>query len=122
VYAGSDDASAVAWFNTNSSSQTHQVGTRAANSLGIFDMNGNVSEWCWDWFSSYTQIIGAHPATDAHNNPRGPASGSERVRRGGSWNNAVGNVRNVVRSSATPASANWVIGFRLAKGPGPDIH
>jgi len=117
-HAGSNNAADVAWFNTNSNSQTHTVGSKAPNALGIFDMNGNVSEWCWDWFDSYKNIITAHPGVEANNNPKGPTTGTERVRRGGSWNNAVGNVRNVVRSSATPNSANWVIGFRLARSAG----
>jgi len=117
VYAGSNNADDVAWFNTNSGSQTRPVGSKQPNALGIFDMNGNVSEWCWDWFDSYKNMISAHPFVEAYNNPRGPDDGSERVRRGGSWNNVASNVRNVVRNSATPNSANWVIGFRLARNP-----
>ena len=119
-HAGSNSAVDVAWFNTNSGSQTRPVGSKSPNALGIFDMNGNVYEWCWDWFDSYKNIIGAHPGVEANYNPRGPGSGTERVRRGGSWNNAVGNVRNVVRNSATPDSANWVIGFRLARSADPN--
>jgi len=87
------------------------------NALGIFDMSGNVSEWCWDWFDSYKNIIGAHSSVEAYNNPHGPNSGTERTRRGGAWNNAAGNVRSVVRNSADPANANWVIGFRVVRGP-----
>jgi len=121
VYAGSNNADEVAWFNTNSGSQTRPVGSKQPNDLGIFDMNGNVSEWCWDWFDSYKNMIAAHPFVEANNNPRGPDHGTERVRRGGSWNNVAGNVRNVVRNSATPDSANWVIGFRLALSPDPNL-
>ena len=121
IYAGSNSAEAVAWFNesvkTMPTGATQEVGTKAHNALGIFDMSGNVSEWCWDWFGSYKDIIGAHPSVEAHNNPKGPLSGSERVRRGGAWNNAAGNVRSVVRNSAAPNNANWVIGFRVVRGP-----
>ncbi|MCL2609015.1 MAG: SUMF1/EgtB/PvdO family nonheme iron enzyme [Treponema sp.] len=122
THAGSNVATDVAWFTTNAGSQTHPVGTRAPNALGLFDMSGNVSEWCWDPLASYREIID-QPTIEAYDNPRGPASGTERIRRGGSWNNAVGNVRSVVRNSATPGSANWVIGFRLARSPGDsDIY
>ena len=119
-HAGGNNALDFAWFNTNSGSQTRPVGTRAPNALGIFDMNGNVYEWCWDWFDSYKNIVNANPGAEANNNPKGPTVGTERVRRGGSWNNAVGNVRNVVRNSAPPGNANWVIGFRLALSPNLD--
>ena len=121
VYAGSNNADDVAWFNANSGSQTRPVGTKQPNALGIFDMNGNVSEWCWDLFDSYKNMIRDIPAAELNNNPKGaharPDLAEERVRRGGSWNNVAGNVRSVVRNSAAPDSANWVIGFRLARNP-----
>ena len=121
MYAGSNSAEAVAWFNETVKTMlvgaTQEVGTKAPNALGIFDMSGNVSEWCWDWFDSYKNIIGAHLSVEAYNNPHGPNSGTERTRRGGAWNNAAGNVRSVVRNSADPANANWVIGFRVVRGP-----
>ena len=121
IFAGSNSAEAVAWFNETVKTMligaTQEVGTRAHNALGIFDMSGNVSEWCWDWFGSYNDIINAHPSVEAYNNPKGPLSGIERVRRGGAWNNAAGNVRSVVRNSAAPDNANWVIGFRVVRGP-----
>jgi len=121
MYAGSNSAEAVAWFidtvKTMPTGATQAVGTKAPNALGIFDMSGNVSEWVWDWFASYKEIIGAHPSVEAYSNPKGPLAGSERARRGGAWNNAAGNVRSVVRNSANPTDANWVIGFRVARGP-----
>jgi formylglycine-generating enzyme required for sulfatase activity len=91
---------------------THPVGTKAPNGLGIYDMSGNVMEWCWDWFGP--QYYSANNNTI---DPEGPSSGTERVRRGGSWNNAVNNVRIVSRASFPPHNATWVMGFRVVRGP-----
>ncbi|MDR2543526.1 MAG: SUMF1/EgtB/PvdO family nonheme iron enzyme [Treponema sp.] len=113
TYAGSNNADDVAWFNNNSGSMTHPVGTKLPNGLGIYDMSGNVMEWCWDWFNA--QFYSGRPVPDI--DPRGPASGTERVRRGGSWNNAVNNVRSVVRNSFPPGNDTWVMGFRVVRGP-----
>jgi uncharacterized repeat protein (TIGR02543 family) len=115
TYSGSDNADDVAWYNTNSGSMTHPAGTKMPNGLGIYDMNGNVMEWCWDWFNSRYYYAADFP--DNNMDPKGAASGTERVRRGGSWNNAVNNVRSVARSSMTPDSANWVNGFRIVRVP-----
>ncbi|MCL2763392.1 MAG: InlB B-repeat-containing protein [Treponema sp.] len=122
-YAGSDNVSAVAWYNITVQAQpsgqqtTQRVGLKAPNNLGIYDMCGNVSEWVWDSFTAYKEYIAANPA-DLNNNPKGPAAGTERVRRGGGWSNAAGNVRSVVRNSDTPNTATWVNGFRIARSPG----
>jgi uncharacterized repeat protein (TIGR02543 family) len=132
TYSGSDNADDVAWYNTNSGSMTHPAGTKLPNGLGIYDMNGNVMEWCYDWYESqyyreqynsdyYRQPdAGANKPANTDLNPRGPAEGTERVRRGGSWNNAINNIRAVSRASFNPASANWVNGFRVVRTPGPD--
>ena len=112
-FSGSNDADDVGWFTTNSGSMTHPVGTKAPNGLGIYDMNGNVSEWCWDWYGSTFYSGRPNPDID----PLGPASGTERVRRGGAWNNSANNVRNVVRNSSIPTQAEWVNGFRVVRGP-----
>ena len=115
LYSGSNTAEDVAWFNTNSGSMTHQVGTKMPNSLGLYDMSGNVSEWCWDWYDSRYY---ASPEAQTNNIDRtGPPSGTQRVRRGGNWNNAVNNVRSAVRNYFPPDNATWVMGFRLVCGP-----
>jgi formylglycine-generating enzyme required for sulfatase activity len=77
LYAGANGANTVAWNNGNSSSSVHEVGTKKANELGIYDMSGNVWEWCSDWFGSYTE--------SNQTNPTGVSNGTYRVLRGGSW-------------------------------------
>ncbi|MCL2186229.1 MAG: SUMF1/EgtB/PvdO family nonheme iron enzyme, partial [Treponema sp.] len=122
TYSGSDNADSVAWYNLTvqaemtGSQATQPVGSKQPNTLGLFDMSGNVSEWVWDCFASYKDSY--YSTASALTNPRGPASGTERIRRGGAWSNAVGNVRSVVRNSQSPGEATWVNGFRVVRGPG----
>ena len=109
-YSGSNTIGDVAWYIINSS-LTHQVGTKSPNELGIYDMSGNVYEWCSDWYSS------SYYSSSPSINPTGPTSGSNRVLRGGSLNNDAQHCRVSNRSFNGPDCRNFHSGFRLALCP-----
>jgi formylglycine-generating enzyme required for sulfatase activity len=105
AYAGSNNVDEVAWDWDNSAGNTHEAGAKKPNELGLYDMSGNVYEWCWDWYGDYP--------SGAQTNPIGASSGSNRVSRGGSWLIGAQSVRSADRLSLAPTGRGNFAGFRV---------
>lgn len=107
-FAGSNNLDALGWYKNNADAKTHAVKTKLPNELGLYDMNGNVGEWCIDWVSPYKDY--------EQNNPTGKMSGLYKIYRGGSWDQSAVDCRNKSRHNLKPDDkGEGKIGFRLVK-------
>lgn len=105
IYSGSNNINKVGWYYTLTG--THQIGLKLPNELGLYDMTGNISEWCYDWFGKYT--------ANEQTNPVGPATGTLRVLRGGNWLVRDEGCTNTSRGALPPSFHDKSTGLRLIK-------
>jgi formylglycine-generating enzyme required for sulfatase activity len=106
---GSDEITGDTGWYRNNGNRTHEVGGKPANPWGLYDMHGNLWEWCWDWFGDYPEAEQANPPADT-------VSGASRVVRGGAWDSTGMNLRSAARNSFAPASDFLInVGFRLVR-------
>ncbi len=110
LYSGNNDLHEVAWYNMNCDEATHRVGTKSPNELGLYDMSGNVWEWCWDRFGFFPDSAQVDPA--------GPDTGSRRTRRGGAFSYYDFYCRITSRSGYSPSYRNENLGLRIARSAG----
>jgi formylglycine-generating enzyme len=106
-YAGSSDIERVAWYRRNSGHKTHPAGHKQPNELRIYDMSGNVEEWCWNWYGPYPVLTARDPV--------GPSGGKYRVFRGGNWASNTVICRNAYRNTSPPTTVGVAKGFRLVR-------
>nr|NQU89156.1 SUMF1/EgtB/PvdO family nonheme iron enzyme [Bacteroidota bacterium] len=109
TFAGSNNIDEVAWYEKNSDGKTHPVGQKKPNELGLYDMSGNVYEWCSDYYGKYS--------SNDQNNPKGPTSGSSRILQGGGWNRSIESCRIAHRGDSEVYRRYYSFGFRLALIP-----
>ena len=114
MYSGSGNIDEVAWYYNNSEGKTHPVKSLKANSLGLYDMSGNVLEWCSDRYGETYYKDCSNNGAETVTDPQGPETGSDRVMRSGCWNVDPGYCRVSDRSGNGPDRSNYYLGLRLA--------